>query len=219
MTPRRTWLIGSALGALAVYALMWCGFALQWSWSATLDAAALEPMYRLGAAHPAWITAWDVYCTVFNPVLFRLAGLVVIAVAIFRRRLRLAVFVAITVELSGALTQVAKLMADRPRPATAFVVADSTSFPSGHALGVLVCVWALLVIVLPLLPGTWRGWAIAAGVFVVVTVGAGRVVLNVHHPSDVIAGWALGYAFCVACWLLYPLRAADGTPAVPDTAR
>ena len=33
------------------------------------------------------------------------------------------------------------------------------------------------------------------GAVLVVAIGIGRVVLNVHHPSDVLAGWALGYAY------------------------
>jgi membrane-associated phospholipid phosphatase len=49
------------------------------------------------------------------------------------------------------------------------------------------------------------------------------VVLNVHHPSDVLAGWALGYAYFVACVLMVPparpITVADETPAVPDNVR
>ena len=49
---------------------------------------------------------------------------------------------------------------------------------------------------------------------------AGRVVLNVHHPSDVVAGWARGYAYFVGCLLLVErVSAAAGTPAEPDTVR
>jgi undecaprenyl-diphosphatase len=61
---------------------------------------------------------------------------------------------------------------------------------------------------------------IGAGVLIVVAVGVGRVVLNVHHPSDVVAGWALGYVwFVLSLWLLPPrLTPADETPAVRDSS-
>lgn len=56
-----------------------------------------------------------------------------------------------------------------------------------------------------------------------VVIGIGRVVLNVHHPSDVLAGWSLGYAYFVACLLLVPPRrpvtVVDETPATPGIAR
>jgi membrane-associated phospholipid phosphatase len=49
------------------------------------------------------------------------------------------------------------------------------------------------------------------------------VVLNVHHPSDVLAGWALGYAYFVACLLMVPpsrpVTVTDETPAALGTAR
>jgi len=107
------------------------------------------------------------------------------------------------------------------------VSAAGESFPSGHALGLMVCVPALVIVALPWVRGTWRTWLAALGVVVVVAIGAGRVVLNVHHPSDVIAGWALGYAYLVACLLLVPPRSRtqdavtprDGIPAAPGTAR
>ena len=66
----------------------------------------------------------------------------------------------------------------------------------------------------------WRGTLITLGVLLILTIGAGRVVLNVHHPSDVVAGWALGYAYFVGCLLLVaPVSATAGTPAELDTAR
>jgi undecaprenyl-diphosphatase len=217
----RRWLIGSAVVAVAVFVLMWVGYAQHWSWLAAVDSAALEPLHRYGAAHPGWVTAWDVYCIVLGPTVLRLAGIAVIVVALIRRRIRTAVFLILTVELSGLLLVIAKAAADRPRPVTALVHAQSSSFPSGHALGVMVIVLAFLTVLLPLLPPASRRWAVAAGVVVIVTIGAARVVLNVHHPSDVVAGWALGYAYFVMCRLLYPPRVspADGTPAVPGTAR
>jgi membrane-associated phospholipid phosphatase len=68
-----------------------------------------------------------------------------------------------------------------------------------------------------------RRWLLVAGIALIVAIGAGRVVLNVHHPSDVLAGWALGYAYFVLCVLvlppLRPITAADETPATPGSAR
>jgi undecaprenyl-diphosphatase len=95
------------------------------------------------------------------------------------------------------------------------VFAQSMSFPSGHALGVMVGVLVLLTVVWPVVTPPLRWWLIALGALIVIFIGIGRVVLNVHHPSDVIAGWALGYAYFVVCVLLLPPR--RGVTAVGET--
>src|SRR5215218_2789638 len=78
MTPHRTWLVCSAVVAVAVYALLWIGSALQWNWLAAIDASALDVFYRYGTAHSGWVTAWNVFCTVLGPTAFRLVALVLI---------------------------------------------------------------------------------------------------------------------------------------------
>lgn len=221
VSTQRRWLIGSAALALVVFALLWVGYAQHWAWLAAADNAALEPLGRFGAAHPGWVTGWDFYCLVLGPTVSRLVGVVVIVVLLLRNHVRTGLFLLLTVELSALLLVVAKAAADRPRPATALVSADSSSFPSGHALGLMVIVLATLTVTLPVLAPAARCWAIAAGVLAVVTIGVARVVLNVHHPSDVVAGWALGYAYFVMCVVLYPPRvsSADGTPVEHGIAR
>ena len=59
------------------------------------------------------------------------------------------------------------------------------------------CVLALLALFWQVMPVQWRRPLAALGGFVIVAVGVGRVALNVHHPSDVLAGWALGYAYFI----------------------
>ena len=108
MTPRKTWLLWSAAVAVALFALMWIGYVLQWNWLTTIDSSALDALYRYGVAHPAWVTSWDVFCTVLGPTAFRLLTLVVIVVALVRRNLRVALFLVISVELSGLVTEIAK---------------------------------------------------------------------------------------------------------------
>ena len=163
------------------------------------------------------------FCTVLGPTVFRLATLIVIIFSLVRRNLGVALFLVISVELTGIITEIAKYAANRPRPATALVSAPSTSFPSGHAFGVMVGVLALLTVVLPVARRPLRAWLVALGAVIVILIGVGRVVLNVHHPSDVLAGWALGYAYFVACLLMVPpsrpVTVTDETPAALGTAR
>jgi undecaprenyl-diphosphatase len=223
MTPRTRWLLGTAAAAVGVFALMWFGYVSQWKWLTAMDSVALDHAHDYGLRHPGWVTAWDVFCTVLGPGAFRLVGLVVVVVALWRRNLRLAAFLLITAGLSGPLLGLAKYVADRPRPATALVFAQSMSFPSGHALGVMVGVLALLTIVWPVVHPPLRGWLVVLGALIVTFIGIGRVVLNVHHPSDVIAGWALGYAYFALCFLILPPRrpvtATVDTPQAPGIAR
>ncbi|MGV0743701.1 phosphatase PAP2 family protein [Mycolicibacterium sp. XJ870] len=222
-TTRTGLLIASAVVAVALYALLWVGYGLHWNWLVELDDAGLAGPFRYGTAHPAWVTGWDVFCTVFGPMAFRLVGLVLIVVALVRRHFRIALFLLLTIALNGIVIQLAKALADRPRPPSALVYASWSSFPSGHALGVMVSVLALLAVAWPLLRPASRGWWVAAGLALVVAIGIGRVVLNVHHPSDVLAGWALGYAYFVGCLLLAPpyptVTAVAETPAAPGIAR
>jgi membrane-associated phospholipid phosphatase len=212
----------SAALAVAVYALMWIGYASNWNWLMTIDSSWLDTGHRYSVAHPGRVTAWNVFCTVLGPTAFRLLVLIVITFALVRRNLRVALFLVISVELSGIITEILKYASDRPRPATALVSAPSTSFPSGHALEVMVGVLALLTVVLPVVRRPLWAWLIALGAVVVILIGVGRVVLNVHHPSDVIAGWAFGYAYFVACLFMVPpsrpVTVTDETPAAPGTA-
>lgn len=212
----------TAVAAVVLYVLAWIGWATPWGWVTDVDTWALQAAHRASVEHGAWVTFWNVVCTVFSPLVFRVVVAGVIVWTLMRRQWWLALFLLSTVELSGPLTELAKFLADRPRPATALVSASSTSFPSGHALGTMTSVAAVLAVLAVAVPTVWRAWRwwlIVAGTVIVLAVGVGRVALNVHHPSDVIAGWALGYAFFVA-WLplLTRVRAAGGTPAAPGSA-
>jgi membrane-associated phospholipid phosphatase len=216
-------LVVSAALAVVVFALMWIGYASNWNWLATIDSSALDAGHDYAVDHPGWVTAWDVFCTVLGPTFFRLVALVWIVFALVRRNVRVAMFLIISVELAGIITEIAKYAANRPRPATALVPAFSTSFPSGHALGVIVGVLAVLTIVLPIVRRPLRLWLMVLGAVIVIAIGVGRVVLNVHHPSDVIAGWALGYAYFVACLVVIPpsrpVTVTDETPAALGNSR
>ncbi|WP_046318922.1 phosphatase PAP2 family protein [Mycobacterium sp. UM_Kg1] len=214
MTPGRAAALGSVVGAAAVYVLMLVGYRHGWGWLAGIDGSALQTSYDIAVKHPVWVRIWDGISTVFAPVVFRVVSMVVAVVAALRHRVRAAVFLLAAVETSGTLTALAKNSVDRPRPVTALVTAHSTSFPSGHALGVMVGAGALALLALPMLRGRARIAVVILAALVIGAVGVSRVALNVHHPSDVLAGWALGWAY-LTVWalLLQPWRGPERVPA------
>lgn len=98
----------------------------------------------------------------------------------------------------------------RPRPAEGLVPEAGFSFPSGHAAGTLVLYLMLAWLLLPYLRRAWRWPAGLAALAVALGVGASRVLLRVHHPSDVLAGWLLGLAWVafVVCAVEWAQRRA-----------
>lgn len=203
----------TAVLAAALYLVLWVGVSLHWSWLESGDAWTLDRFHRFGVSHPAWISTWQALSDLFSPAVLRFVGLLVIVIALFRRELRVAGFLAVTVLPAGPVTAVAKALSDRPRPETALTHAASTSFPSGHALGIMVAVLALGVLFWPRVMPSMRAPVIAVGAALVFMVGLSRVVLNVHHPSDVVAGWSLGLLYCLLCVALVPPR-VTGASAV-----
>jgi membrane-associated phospholipid phosphatase len=120
--------------------------------------------------------------------------------------------------LSGLVTWAAKALVNRPRPPTMLVAVPSSSFPSGHALEATSALLAMAAFVLPMLNRALGRVAIALTVLSVLLVGIARVALNVHYPSDVLAGWALGYLYFVLCMLVFRpfLRGPSVTAQLPN---
>jgi membrane-associated phospholipid phosphatase len=193
--------------AVVVYVLMWLGYRHGAGWLNFLDSSALASLHGIGIKHPSWVRFWEVVCTVFGPTAFRLLGAVAVVVVVVKRKLRATVFLLVSVQFSWAVARLAKDLVHRPRPVTALVHASSSSFPSAHALEVMVGALALLTVLLPMISRRLlRMTAVVAGAVIVLAVGFGRVALNVHHPSDVLGGWALGYVYFAACaWVIRPL--------------
>lgn len=206
----------TAAAAGLAYVAMWVGYLQGWAWLTAIDDGLLGYFHDIGAAHPSWVTAWNWFCTIFDPVTVRILTFIPIVWLLQRRQPRVALFLLVSVELSAVVTGIAKGLANRPRPSTALVYAPSTSFPSGHALGIMVCVLALLTVALPVVASRWHTPLKLLGAAIVLAIGIGRVVLNVHHPSDVVAGWALGYLYYLAC--LPVLTGRAGRPAVSGRA-
>jgi undecaprenyl-diphosphatase len=71
-----------------------------------------------------------------------------------------------------------------------------------------VGVLAFLTVLWPHLTLVGRRVGVVVGVGLILSVSVARVVLNVHHPSDVVAGWALGFLYYLLCVRLVGLWGA-----------
>src|SRR5262245_28938253 len=100
---------------------MWIGYASRWHWLEPIETCWLGAAHTSAIGRPGWVTAWDVVCIAFSPTTFRLLALAGIVAALIRRNVRVAMFLLLSVELSGLVTEIAKRAANRPRPDTALV--------------------------------------------------------------------------------------------------
>jgi len=99
-----------------------------------------------------------------------------------------------------ALGYLAKFMVARPRPSILeplVTMPGDSSFPSGHAMQITAfALAAILVLTPPRQRGRWFALALIA----IVLVGASRLYLQVHFPSDVLTGtaaaalWVFGFS-------------------------
>jgi len=117
---------------------------------------------------------------------------------LWRRHLPEGRYLLITGAGSAAVGPLLKLLFARTRPdeALRLVSAGGYSFPSGHSFGSAV-VYGALAIALGSCCRRVRGRVVAASAALVVAVGCSRVLLRVHYPSDVLAGWSAGTAWCL----------------------
>lgn len=141
----------------------------EWAWN-----------YEVSDTVGYWLRQHDLPPLSYDRATIVVGTLLAISVAAARRKWRLAVWVAVAIPGAVLASEGFKRIFDRP-----LLVAsrdDSVSYPSGHAVVVLVIAAALLIVI----PRSWTRWvAPVVGVWMALATSA-IVVIGNHRPSEII---------------------------------
>jgi undecaprenyl-diphosphatase len=92
---------------------------------------------------------------------------------------------------------------DRPTIVPHLAEVDSASFPSGHSMLSAVVYLTLGTLIARLMP-QWRLriYVLSVAGATTVLVGVSRMLMGVHYPTDVLAGWTAGLVWASLCWVV-----------------
>jgi undecaprenyl-diphosphatase len=122
-----------------------------------------------------------------------------------RRKWGALALVAASIAGGGFMSTVLKRAFDRARPDVSLHLAEvsTLSFPSGHSILAAVT-YLTLGGLLARTTGDRRikTYILLTAMLLVLVIGATRIYLGVHYPTDVLAGWSVGLAWALLCSLV-----------------
>ncbi|HEX5764736.1 MAG TPA: phosphatase PAP2 family protein [Woeseiaceae bacterium] len=155
---------------------------------------------------PGWVEEMGRDFTALGSMgVLTLITLAVLGYLLLAGRNRTSLFTLLAVAGGMLLSTLLKMGFDRARPDLVphDTVVYTASFPSGHSMMAAVTYLTLAAILSrvhssPLL----KAYLLITAAVITLLVGASRVYLGVHWPTDVLAGWAAGAAWASLCWLI-----------------
>ncbi|MFI7587583.1 phosphatase PAP2 family protein [Spongisporangium articulatum] len=179
-----------AIGELTVNQHAWYALDQRWS-QRVFDYARYRPHVRAIA---------EVVGHVTEPWVWRIVVLLAATLLWRRGRGSAALWWIATMAVAGLAGIGLKVLVARSRPdwPGSYVHIDGYTFPSGHAVNVAAFTASTAAVLWPVIGPRLRVLTATVGTVLALGVGADRVLLGVHHVSDVVAGWALGLAVVAA---------------------
>lgn len=193
--------IAASVAVVAVAAVPFCLLLLfvgsRWGPLLEADDGARDGLHTYALAHPIFVTLMRATSNSGSAVAWQLVTVVLAAFLLWRRRVRLALFVIVTIAGSSLINTLVKDAAHRARPVVGHPLLHEAgkSFPSGHAQAAATGYAVLLLVLLPYLNRVGRRVAVTVAVVMVLAIGFSRVALAAHYVSDVLAAYLLGLAW------------------------
>ena len=155
--------------------------------------------YAIKVANPG-LTAFLGTITHLGSIYLVVMVAVVVGVILFIRKYwwgLLALFFAVAI--GQAVLNILKVIFQRPRPETEMFVFGS-SFPSGHVFSAIVIYGFCIYLTFRFINNAAVKWIVATLLALLIfLIGFSRVYLGVHWLSDVLAGYATGFAWLLFC--------------------
>jgi membrane-associated phospholipid phosphatase len=109
----------------------------------------------------------------------------------------------------AVLSYVLKLAFNKPRPQLwqSPITETTFSYPSGHALGSMV-LYGFLSYVLATIYPRYAKLFYGIATLLISLIGLSRLYLGVHWPTDILAGYAIGFLWITVCITLLRLAKA-----------
>ena len=133
------------------------------------------------------------------------AYVVLVLYLLIVRKRRLAINISVIGLSSTAMLHLLKRIFQRDRPDLPLITSLNTySFPSGHAVSSFIFCMILVHLIWETGLGKPLKWCCSFLLLLLsISIGLSRIVLKVHYPSDVLAGFCLGLVWVLASfWLL-----------------
>jgi membrane-associated phospholipid phosphatase len=218
-TPRGAAPASRLSAALALRAAGLCavGMAATWVLAALVpvmhwrDAVALNDFTELGG--PRVDALANGLLHLLDPLLYTLWALLLVAVALLRRRPRVALAVAIVLPAAPLAAELLKPLVAHPHAQIGYQWIGAASWPSGHATAAMTLVLCALLVA----PHRLRPTIAVLGSGFASAVGLSLLILAWHMPSDVLGGYLLAALF--GSLALAALRATEERQAAASARR
>ena len=193
---------------LALFAVVAFGVVTYAPWAVELNSqgATLIQSYRNPGLSDAVIT----FTSVGNPLPTIALLALFIAILALKKRKEEETFIIAFFVASEALIQTLKFVFANPRPLDTNIIPlpFSYSFPSAHAsTAVLLCAIVAMMALVGMKKRQWppaaQSAVLALLILIALGMGLSRVYVGVHWCTDVLSGWALGFALSIPAVAVY----------------
>jgi undecaprenyl-diphosphatase len=190
-------------------------------WDERLLVALRNPADRAEPVGPSWLHGAALDATALgSPLILTFVVIASVGFLYFEGQRRVALTAVLTIGGGALLSGILKQVFARPRPDIVPHLRDvgGLSFPSGHSMGAAIVYFTLGVMFMKAFKSRRaKAFCLSWAFFLATIVGASRVYLGVHYPSDVLAGWLAGLGWGMACFAVAQFIPTRPVPEVSDT--